>query len=161
MGASRLARRPRTARCQLLRVKEINQLLELDASVASAAKEKRTSFGGSTGHSCFWFEIIVYMRKRAPRKHSFALHDSIRKPLMPNVFFHHCFMPPIYCYFQGVLPTLSFSILHTWTEILDSAFVCWPIFDQINHAWYDDVAQYDCLRCANPVSKAERTSARK
>ena len=45
------------------------------------------------------------------------------------------------CNFRGVLPTLSFSILHTWTEILDSAFVCWPIFDQINHAWYDDVAQ--------------------
>ena len=45
------------------------------------------------------------------------------------------------CNIQGVLPTLSFSILHTWTEILDSAFVCWPMFDQINHAWYDEIAQ--------------------
>ena len=61
-------------------LKEINQLLELDASVASAAKEKRTSFGGSTGHSYLWFEIIVYMSKRAPRMHSFALHKSNRNP---------------------------------------------------------------------------------
>ncbi len=67
----------------------------MKASAARAVQAKRTSLGGSDrwlGPGCLCFDITIYMRQRAPRDHNFTLHCSSKKPPMPNLIFHHCFM---------------------------------------------------------------------
>ena len=109
------------------RVKEFNPRFKLNASVARAEQDRQTSLGESDGWTGprLCFDIVIYMCKRAPREHSFTLHNSIKKPLMPNVFFHHSFMPSVnLAIFWERFQTLSSSIVCMWTEILDSEFVC-------------------------------------
>ena len=93
--------------------------------------------------------IYIYIYLQALLENIISLSKvQAKKPLMPNFFFHHRFLPPVNF---AIFGELQLKFLHSTNvnEILDSLFVCSPIYYPLDHAGCGDVVQLDSLWCEN------------